>query len=331
MEHDSRASVKSASRSCTVQIMGTEPAANLRIGELSRRLGVSEHVLRAWERRYGLLEPVRSAGGFRLYTQADENRIRRMQAHLANGLSAAEAARAALAEQPAGRPGAAAAENRGRLSEASETLARALDGLDEPAAQAVLDRLLTDFTIETVLRDVLMPYLHDLGERWKQGTVNVAQEHFASNVLRGRLASLARGWGNGHGPRAVLACPPGEQHELGLLAFGIVLNRNGWRIDYLGPDTPVDDLMKTISDTHPDLVVLAAATSERLDGLGADLARLARTAPLALAGAGATRAVAEQTGARLLTRDPVTEAEQISPRSGRIRRQPRREGVGEVY
>src|SRR6201987_6568850 len=70
----------------------------LRIGELSRRLGVSDYVLRAWESRYGLLQPVRSAGGFRLSSEADESRIRRMQAHLARGLSAAEAARAVLGE-----------------------------------------------------------------------------------------------------------------------------------------------------------------------------------------------------------------------------------------
>ena len=71
----------------------------LRIGELSRRLGVSDHVLRAWENRYGLLQPVRSPGGFRLYSEADEWRIRRMQAYLADGLSAAEAARAALGSE----------------------------------------------------------------------------------------------------------------------------------------------------------------------------------------------------------------------------------------
>ena len=70
----------------------------LRIGELSRRLGVTDHVLRAWESRYGLLQPVRSAGGFRLYSAADESRIRQMQAHLAEGLSAAEAARTVLRE-----------------------------------------------------------------------------------------------------------------------------------------------------------------------------------------------------------------------------------------
>ena len=90
----------------------------LRIGELSRRLGVSDHVLRAWESRYGLLQPVRSAGGFRLYSEADESRVRRMQAHLADGLSAAEAARAVLGEDsgarriPAGPPGRTAPRRR---------------------------------------------------------------------------------------------------------------------------------------------------------------------------------------------------------------------------
>src|SRR4249919_1572183 len=76
----------------------------LRIGELSRRLGVSDHVLRAWESRYGLLQPVRSAGGFRLYSEADALRVRRMQAHLAHGLSAAEAARAVLGEDNGAGP-----------------------------------------------------------------------------------------------------------------------------------------------------------------------------------------------------------------------------------
>src|SRR6476660_4060995 len=77
----------------------------LRIGELSRRAGVSDHVLRAWETRYGLVHPVRSTGGYRLYSEADAERVRRMRGHLADGLSAAEAARTVLAE--AGRVPAA--------------------------------------------------------------------------------------------------------------------------------------------------------------------------------------------------------------------------------
>jgi len=285
----------------------------LRIGELSRRLGVSDHVLRAWESRYGLLQPVRSAGGFRLYSEADESRVRRMQAHLARGLSAAEAAQAVLGEDNGAGHGRAAAPDRDApaASELPGDLRQALDAFDEPAAQAALDRLVSDLSLPAALRDVVLPYLTGLGERWVSGTASIAQEHFASNVIRGRLAGLARGWGNGHGPRAVLACPPGELHDLALMVFGIALNRNGWRIDYLGMNTPIEELTRTVDARRPDLVVLAATLPENLEPHATQLTALAQRAPLALAGAGATPEIAGAVGARLLTGDPVTEAENI--------------------
>ena len=286
----------------------------LRIGELSRRVGVSEHVLRAWESRYGLLSPVRSPGGFRLYSASDEQRVRRMQFHLARGLRAAEAARATITERPT--PGALPADDRpdgtGRpdLQALAADLQTALDALDEPAAQAVLDRLMSDFTLAATLRDVVVPYLRELGERWANGELTIIQEHFASNVIRGRLAGLARGWGNGDGPRAVLACPPGELHDLPLLIFGIILNRRGWRVDFFGASTPVVEVIDGARRSPPDLIVVAATVPERLTAISADLAHLAAVAPLALAGAGASPAAADAVGAELLTGDPVTAAEQ---------------------
>jgi DNA-binding transcriptional MerR regulator len=299
-------------------------AAVLRIGELSRRVGVSEHVLRAWETRYGLLKPVRSSGGYRLYSEDDQSRVRRMQAHLAGGLAAAQAARAAIAEDQARGTadpvaGGAAKTGAGRdraarpeLVDSADVLRQALDDLDEPAAQALLDRLLTDFTVETVLRDVVMPYLQDLGQRWQDGAVSIAQEHFASHVIRGRLAGLARGWGNGRGPKALLACPPDELHELALLVFGIVLNRGGWRIEYLGANTPMPDTIQVTAQIRPTLVVLAATRPERFAAIVPDLRRLAGMAPLALAGAGASTELAQSIGARLLMGDPVTAAEDLA-------------------
>ena len=191
----------------------------------------------------------------------------------------------------------------------SAALRQALDAFDEPAAQAVLDRLLAELSVPAVLRDVVLPYLTDLGERWQRGTATVAMEHFASNVIRGRLAGLARGWGSGHGPQALLACPPGEQHDMALMVFGIVLHRNGWRIGYLGASTPVEELERAVDASHPGLVVLAATRAETLAPLRPELASLARRAPLALAGAGSTAQIATAVGARLIAGDPVTEAE----------------------
>jgi methanogenic corrinoid protein MtbC1 len=183
--------------------------------------------------------------------------------------------------------------------------------LDEPAAQAALDRLLTDFTVELVLRDVLVPYLRDLGERWERGMATVTQEHFASNVIRGRLSGLARGWGQGSGPQAILACPPDELHDQALAVFGVALHRAGWRIRYLGASTPPEDLRGVVEETQPDLVVLSAVTRARFSAIVPEMVALAAEAPLALAGAGASVKLADQVGARLLESDPVTAAEQI--------------------
>ena len=289
-------------------------AAVLRIGELSRRVGVSEHVLRAWESRYGLLKPARSAGGYRLYSEDDQSRVRRMQAYLAGGLAAAQAASAAIAEEELGGVASRAvgAPSRADLVDAADALRQALDEMDEPGAQAALDRLLTDFTVETVLRDVLLPYLHELGERWEGGAVSVAQEHFASHVLRGRLTSLSRGWGNGRGRYVLLACPPGEEHDLALIAFGIMLDRSGWRVGYLGANTPIPDLIQVNSVLGASLVVMAATTAKRFAAVAPELSRLADVVPLALAGAGATKDFAQGIGARLITGDPVTAAEHLA-------------------
>ncbi len=279
----------------------------MRIGELSRRVGVSPELLRAWELRYGLLQPTRSPGGFRLYSEADEARVRRMRAHQGDGLSAAEAARLAVDESYDRPPGAAVA-----ARPDTGPLWDGLERFDEPAAQAAFDQALATLSLDAVLRDVLMPYLHDLGERWAGGTASVAQEHFASSVIRGRLLGLARGWGQGAGPVAVLACAPGELHDLPLIAFGLALRARGWRIVYLGPDTPLDTLQNTAQELDPRLIVVSATTRRLLTRVKDALVAVARTSPLALAGAGATAELADSVGATLLSRDPVTEAERVA-------------------
>jgi DNA-binding transcriptional MerR regulator len=279
----------------------------LRIGELSKRSGVSPGLLRAWERRYGLLRPTRSAGGLRLYSAADVDRVRLMNQHLAEGLAAAEAA--ALAQSAEGEHGAPAA-----LSPAAmrDELAEALDRFDEPRAQAIVDRLLAAATVDTLLSDVVLPYLRELGERWERGEASIAQEHFASAVLRGRLLGLARGWGLGVGPLAVLAGLPGEQHDLGLIAFGLVLRTRGWRIVHLGPDAPIDTVEDVCRQLQPSLVVLYAVTDERVQHAVESLGALASRHRVALGGAGASSGARVPEGVRLLTGDLIAEAALVS-------------------
>jgi DNA-binding transcriptional MerR regulator len=278
----------------------------LRIGELSKRSGVSPELLRAWERRYGLLQPSRSSGGLRLYSLEDLERVQRMRQHLAEGLAAAEAA--ALVTSPAATD--EAARHAFEPAAARRELADALESFDEPRAQTVVDRLFATATVDVLLADVFLPYLHELGERWERGEASVAQEHFASAVLRGRLLGLARGWGRGLGPLALLACLPGEQHELGLIAFGLALRSRGWRIAYLGSDTPLDTVGAAARSLAPSIVVLSAVTEDHVRSAAAELQELAKEHRLAIGGAGTDGAAA--LGALALAGDPVAAAEHVS-------------------
>lgn len=275
----------------------------LRIGELSRRSGVSPELLRAWERRYDLIRPTRSGGGLRLYSAGDLERVRVMQRHLAEGLAAAEAAAlASRSAEPA--PSAIAFEHLRR------ELEDALLAFDEPRAQTIVDSLLAAATLDTVLSKVVVPYLHELGEGWERGEVSVAQEHFASGVLRGRLLGLGRGWDRGLGPRVLLACAPGEQHDLGLICFGLALRERGWRIGYLGADTPIDSVASAALAFAPQFVVLSAVTAERFRAKANELRELAKVTRLCLGGAGTTAGLVAD--AVELNGDPVDEADRLT-------------------
>ena len=281
----------------------------LRIGQLAKRTGVSPELLRAWEQRYGLLQPTRTAGGFRLYSADDEARVQRMQGLVSGGLAAAQAAHLILSDgEPAPRTVSGSATT---LEDAAGNLTASLDRLDEQAANTALDRLFAAYTVETVLRDVVLPYLHRLGERWEAGEVSVAQEHFASNLLRGRLLGLAQGWGQGQGPGAILACVPGEQHELGLLAFGVALRRRGWRITYLGTNSPIGAVADVASSLAPTVVVLLSINPDTFLDHAPEIEQLARQVPVLIAGTGATPKIAQQTQTRLLDQDPVSAAQAI--------------------
>ncbi|MFL5913399.1 MAG: MerR family transcriptional regulator [Gaiellaceae bacterium] len=275
----------------------------LRIGELSRRTGLSREVLRAWERRYGVLSPERTDGGLRLYSEEDLARLGVMRSHMEQGISAAEAARLALA---AGAADAIPPDE--GMATFVDGLRQALDDYDEAGAHIWLDRMLAAFGLETSLRDGVLPYLRELGERWARAEVTVAQEHFASRLLHGRLQALVQGFAGGSGRPAVLACPSGEQHDLGLLCFGLGLRRRGWRVAYLGADTPIATIADAVREEEARLVVLSAVAAQRFVDVEDELGALAGQAPVAIAGAGASRALAERLGSRLLDGGPLEAA-----------------------
>jgi len=298
----------------------------VQIGDLARRVGVGADTLRAWERRYALLNPQRSSGGFRLYSSDDEAIVRAMVDGIERGYPPSQAAKLALgwARSGAGRPGVATSgsdpaattppHDLTHLATTRNELFRALTGFNGARAHAILDVLLSEFTLNAVLSEVLLPCLRQLGEGWAGGQVTIAEEHFASQLIRDRLLGLARDWDQGRGPRALLACPADEHHDIALICFGLVLNRNGWRITFLGPNTPTTALSDAAGALKPDLILLTATVEERFSSITEQLRALGAARELVLAGPGATPPIAHAAHANALADGPVAAALKIATR-----------------
>lgn len=278
----------------------------IRIGELSRRTGVGADTLRAWERRYGVFDPVRTDGGFRLYGAADEARASRMSELIAGGHSAAEAAAAVRGA------GAVAATESPPAGAGAEELVDALVAMDSGRANAILDHAFSALSLRSACLTVILPVLREIGERWERGEASVAQEHFASNLLRARLLALSRGWSGGGARSAVLCCPSGEQHDLGLIVFGLALREKGWRVTYLGPDTPPAEVAAAASLIRPDAVVMAALEPHVIDAVAPELREVAREHRVLIAGPPNVTALADSIGAEGLSDGPVEAADALA-------------------
>ncbi len=276
-----------------------------RIKEFSAIVGVQEATLRAWERRYGLLRPERTSGGFRLYTPADERRIAAMRTHLERGLAAAQAARLALREIDDDRPSQPQA--------LVDAMVGAAQAFDAPRLEALLDAAFA-LGRAAAIRDVVLPVLREVGRRWERDVLTVGQEHYASHVIERRLLTLAAGWNAGTGPLAVLACPPGERHALALLCFGLALADLGWRICYLGEDTPVGEIAATSSSLAADAVVLCSIDAACFSQVADEIAALGRSHPTLIAGRGASAQLAARLGVEHAAGDPVSTAAALASR-----------------
>ncbi len=334
----------------------------MRIGELAAKVGVTTHVLRAWESRYGLLRPARSAGGYRLYGWEDERRVREVVALREAGVSAVEASRrvleaertgtsataglaslgkdtshgdphdggradasgvrgtngeldrpgSAMTVMGAGHPGESGQGSRNDPQVLSTQLLDAVSALDEDRAHALLDTAFSERSVESAIVDVILPLFVRIGEQWERGRFGIAQEHFASSLVRRRLGALSLTWAVGSGPIAVLACPPGEFHDIVLLSFGVLLGRSGWRVRYLGPDTPVTSVAAAVRLIDADAIVLASRRPNGFRAHASALRALGRDHPLWLAGRGATPRVLEEIEVRSLGADLIAAVAELT-------------------
>lgn len=268
-----------------------------------QRTGVPADTFRAWERRYGLPMPSRTAGNQRLYSERDVAIIGWLRDQTRDGLTISQAVAlfrteddqpsASITREGGPRPSDPEAQSRrsqngapqDRLAAYRDEVIEALITFDAARADRAVEEALALLPLEDVCLNVLQAALVEIGERWLRGDVSISSEHYASHfVMRkiGTLFNLSRPE-VGRGP-LLAACVEGELHEVGLLLTCLFLSRRGYRIVYLGANLPIDDLLDATNRTKPALVLLSASTHQGAERLIAASRLLSGSAPAPSAG-----------------------------------------------
>lgn len=239
------------------------------IKRVSERVGVPVATLRAWQRRYGVVNPGRSTSGYRLYGARDIAVLRRMQSLVASGWSPKEAA-AAVSGQADVEPDQksvrriqppAGAASLGSSMAAADLVTAAMD-LDLLATSRLLDEHFAMSSFEYAVDSWLLPELERLGAAWAHGDVTVAGEHLVAAAVQRRLSAAfdAAAMDSERFPLLLTGLPPGCHHELGILAYATAARRRGMAVLHLGPDLPLRDWLVAVERHQPDAVVLAVPT-----------------------------------------------------------------------
>lgn len=259
------------------------------IKQAALRSGVPETSLRAWERRYGVVAPRRTDAGYRLYDDEAIARLGRMRELVEQGWAPSAAAEALTGSLPerATRASSTDAHPEGRAL--TDELVLAAAAVDVTAIESVLDRAFALGSFEAVVDTWLMPTLHEVGEAWADGRVDVAGEHTTSHAVMRRLSqAFAAAGTTAEGPRVVVGLPTGSHHELGALAFATALRRRGHAVVYVGADLPAPSWVRATRAFSARAAVIAVPTeADRVAAAGTVRALMEADAALLVAAGGA--------------------------------------------
>lgn len=244
-----------------------EPVYNMKAVE--QQTGISAATLRAWERRYGLIEPRRTPSGYRLYSDRDVALLRWVRDRMAEGLTVSRVVAMLEAIRASDEPLWIDDQNNTASSIVRDapvppsalvqTLYSALVDLDNERADEVMEQAFAMYTMPTVYIDIITPCLVEVGEAWHRGDIFVSTEHFATNYLRGRLLVLLQAWPHRPDmPTLYVGCAPHERHEVGALIFAVMLRQQGYNVIYLGQDTPIEDAIQAALAERPAMLCLSA-------------------------------------------------------------------------
>ncbi|HPS32033.1 MAG TPA: MerR family transcriptional regulator [Anaerolineaceae bacterium] len=272
-----------------------EPTYTIKV--VQARTGIKPVTLRAWERRYNLLTPMRMPNGYRLYSERDIQLLLWVQRKLDTGMSISQVAgqfqdarargfwpetiQNIVPEAPKLKPPRPARDY-------AEMLFGALIAHNESRANAILEEVKKYFDLVTIFQEVMAPSLELVGEAWYNGEIRIATEHLASSYLKGKLLNTMQNLPVvKEGALILVGCGPEETHELAALMFAVLLRQEGYFVEYLGPDLPTDDLLDYAAIVRPKLIVLSVnqeTTADLIQGFAAELANLRGKPRLAYAG-----------------------------------------------
>lgn len=294
--------------------------------------GIPVATLRAWERRYAVVRPERSAGGYRLYDDRALADLVLMHALVEQGWSAGQAAdevarRRVITDAIDPRAAVDRPALLGTDPELVDEFVEAARRLDPAALHHTLDRAFSRGSIEAVTTGWLLPALTALGDAWVNGTVSVAGEHLASHAILRRLSTAYESVrARPGGPRLVVGLPEGAHHELGALAFATVCRRLGAHVLYLGADLPPQEWVTAAAHHGAHAAVLAVPTKGDIDAASRTARALLAAAPEMIVAVGGYEQHAVSAPVRSLGHDIVTAAETLV---SELANSPRRESVSQ--
>ena len=276
------------------------------IGTVSKLTGVGAITLRAWERRYGLIEPVRKESGHRLFTREHIDQINRITALTQQGVRISQISSEMLESEPAADTGAGG-ENT-VWKDYLNSMVAAIIGFDEDRLEEIYNQALSLYPIALVTRRLLTPLLIELGLRWEKSEGSIAEEHFFAFYLRNKLGARYHHRTRGNrGPLLLMAGLPGEYHEMGLLLFSLAAHEAGYRILPLGANMPLDELAPLARKKHCSAIVLSGAIEPSKETLSSDLPDLVNNSPVPVVIGGLSSVYAcdaiNRAGAEALGRD----------------------------
>lgn len=266
--------------------------------------GINPITLRTWERRYGLIEPVRTPKGHRLYTKEHISMLNRVVDLLDQGISISQINFAAISTDPE----RLASQEEEFWAKLTDRMIVAISNFNEAILENAYNEAMALYPIETVTQKLLLPLLAKLGNRWASGDGTVAEEHFFGVYLRNKLgARFHHRKRLDSGPKLIMACVPDDRHEIGLLLFALAAYDQNFRCILLGADMPLEDLPDAVTHSESQAIVLSASFPGNINNLAAQISALVKrsSVPVFVGGSASVtyRTQIQEAGAHVLGSD----------------------------